>query len=496
MSAKSDHKVLVIYTGGTIGMVHQDPENPASHLVPAQDESQLRESVPQLDELEEHVPYKLDPLRDPVSGKQIPAIDSSDINHEHWVAMATQIYKNYDKYDGFVILHGTDTMAYTASALSFMLHNLAKPVVITGSQIPISRYDTDGILNFVHSVQIAGYRHTDLPLVPEVVICFADSVFRGNRVRKMSTSASQGFGSPNYPALGDIGEYIVIHRERLMAPADNAGSPFYVTTDFDTSVLDFALFPSLKPQTLERVLIGDDVHGMVLRTYGAGNAPSSTAADGLVHVLAKAVRDHKKIIVNVTPCPEGQVEAGLYAASSALLENGILTGIDMTPEAALTKLMWLLGAETIGGEVDTEEVSRQMQISARGEQTESLVEARYTWKAGTEPQRGAVTLSARPQGHFVKSQLSRAVVRVSGLRVGDGQDDRRVGVFLNNNKPDGGFAFKPRAGVLSTNSPQCVVTAEVRRVVEDGRAIGITLVADDGSEIQFDSMALALFSRA
>lgn len=470
----SQGEVLVIYTGGTIGM--HDNGIPNGPLVPVLDGRKLIKSVAQLGQLKEQVAFEVEPLKD-LEGAVIPAIDSSDINLSHWTAMAKMIEDSYDDYDGFVILHGTDTMAYTASALSFMLENLAKPVVITGSQIPIARYDTDGIWNFVRAVQIAGYRQTELPLVPEVSICFDNCLFRGNRVRKMSTSASQGFGSPNYPVLGDIGEYIRIHRERVNPPAQEA---FFTRTGFDPRVLDFALFPGLNPEALGRILEMDAVQGMVLRTFGAGNAPNDT--EGLIPILAHAV-EIGKVIVNVTPCPEGQVEAGLYAASSALLEIGVLSGLDMTPESALTKLMWLLGTEK-----DPDEVSSQMQISQRGEITESLVEVKYTMpkRAPDDP----LTVSARPQGVFQKAQLSRAVLRVSGLTAGG---KTKVGVYLNNHSPAN--YDDQRAGELTLGSAACVVTAAVRRAVDERRAIGVTLLAEDGSKVKFDSMSLALFTR-
>jgi len=355
----SDGAVLAIYTGGTIGMV---PTNdvPGSPLEAVQDERRLTENVPQLDALMQEVPFELVRLKDEV-GQRVGAVDSSDIDLRHWTWLAKQIERSYEAYDGFAILHGTDTMAYTASALSYMLSNLAKPVIITGSQIPMSRYDTDGLWNFVRAVQIAGYSHINQPLVPEVCICFNDSLFRGNRVRKMSTSSAQGFGSPNYPALGDIGERIKIHQHRIAEPADNGKHAFFADASFDPRVVDFALFPGIRPEALQTILGLDAVQGMVLRTFGAGNAPNNPE---LHAVIGNAV-DAGKVIVNVTSCFEGQVEPGLYAASSALLDRGVTNGLDMTPEAALTKLMWLLGTVS-----DRDEVRRQMQVNRRGELSE------------------------------------------------------------------------------------------------------------------------------
>ena len=267
-------KVLILYTGGTIGMKNVDPSNPASPLRPVPNAAELIDGIPQLARIKEKlVDFEIVKLTDE-NGKDMPPLDSSEIKAEHWAAMARGIAENYDDWDGFVLLHGTDTMAYTASALSFMLINLAKPVVVTGSQLSLTDIRTDGVQNLVNSLYIAGWRATGLPLVPEVTVCFADKLLRGNRVRKLSTSSWQGFGTPNFPPLGEIGEHIRIFSERVRPPADNSTQPFFVRTTLSPDVVDFGLFPGLNPIALQQVLELDEVQGMVLRTFGAGNAPS------------------------------------------------------------------------------------------------------------------------------------------------------------------------------------------------------------------------------
>lgn len=479
-------KVLVLYTGGTIGMKNADPSNLASPLVPVPDANDLIKGIQQLTNIKnELVDFEVTKLTDE-DGEEMPPLDSSEIKAEHWSAMARAIEEKYDDWDGFVLLHGTDTMAYTASALSFMLMNLAKPVVVTGSQLSLTDNRTDGVQNLVNSLYIAGWRATGLPLVPEVTVCFADQLLRGNRVRKLSTSSWQGFGTPNFPPIGEIGEHIRIHPDRVRPPADNEVQPFFVRTIMSPEVVDVGLFPGLNPIALQRVLELDEVQGMILRTFGAGNAPND---EDFLEIVGKAVEDDK-VIVNVTQCPEGQVEAGLYEASSGLLERGVISGLDMTPEAALTKLM-----AQLGNEPDREAVKLAMQVDLRGEQTESLFQVKYD-AAEEEGASGRLTVGAAPGPQFDKSRLSQAMLSASDLELG-GKSVGKVKIFLNTTGADRNTSDRDPgfAGMFDLEQPlYCDVTVAFRRVVE-GQNVNVTLVSEDGAALSFGSMSLALFTR-
>ena len=394
-------RICVLYTGGTIGMVPCDPSNAASPLVPASKED-LEKYVHNFGE-HEGISWDIVGLVD-FDGNEVKPIDSSDIDATHWTFMARQIEELYDDYDGFVILHGTDTMAYTASALSFMLVNLAKPVVVTGSQLPIANVRTDAVQNFVNAMHLAGYRATGLPLIPEVTICFGDKLLRGNRTSKVSSSSWSGFDSPNFPHLGTIGEHIVIREELLREPADNDESPFYAVTKLCTDVLDIGLFPGMKPGHLKQLFDMEIIRGVIFRTYGAGNAPGNPAFLDIIRDAVQGVGKKGKVILNVSHCVEGTVEMGNYAASSGLQERGVLSGLDITPEAALAKMMWILSTET-----DPEEIAIQMQIDQRGEQTGSLFDVRYGESGDATATKAVVSESARPSGQFRKENLSRAV---------------------------------------------------------------------------------------
>lgn len=339
-------RILLIYTGGTIGMI----ENPETKALEPFDFTHLIDNVPKIKMLN----YQIDNI------SFEPPIDSSDMSPAHWIDIARTIYQNYDGYDGFVVLHGTDTMAYTASALSFMLENLAKPVIITGSQLPIGEVRTDGEENLITAVQIAAATLPDgAPMVQEVAILFENYLWRGNRATKRSADNFNAFKSHNYPELAKIGLGINFHEDALMRHTHPRTEPLKVNYSLDTSVMIIDLFPGITERTLRHQLATPGVKGIVLKTYGAGNA---TTARWFSNAIRETV-DRGVVVLNITQCVNGSVMRR-YAAGDVLFSAGVVPGYDMTTEAALTKMMHLFG---LG--LPTEEVKRLLQKSLRGELT-------------------------------------------------------------------------------------------------------------------------------
>ena len=334
--------ILLIYTGGTIGMV-QDYE---SGQLKAFDFEKLVENIPEL--------YQLDCEIHSVSFDR--PIDSSNMNLGHWKFLASLIGKHYDRFDGFVILHGSDTMSYSASALSFMLENLAKPVVFTGSQLPIGDLRTDAKENLITSIQIASLRKDGRPVVQEVCLYFENTLYRGNRTTKMSAEQFQAFDSPNFPVLGTSGVHLRIREEYLWRPTGR--KKLQVHTDLDNRVGLLKLFPGIHPGWVRSLLGSPDLKAVVLESYGAGNAPTDTwFLDFLKDAISRGVQ-----LVNVTQCPGGSVLMGKYTTSASLDEMGLIDGKDITSEAALTKLMYLLGSG-----VSTKSFKTIFETSLRGE---------------------------------------------------------------------------------------------------------------------------------
>lgn len=326
------HKVFILYTGGTIGMAPSNPKDPLSPLSP-KSWDELMKYMPSLQHEgyfgQKGISFTFKTLK--------PPIDSSQITPQHWLEMAAVIEKNYTSYDGFIIIHGTDTMAYTASVLSFIFENLSKPVVLTGSQLPISDPRTDAVNNFSNSIHIAAGPCFGLPVIPEVTICFNDRLLRGNRSSKQSTNDFEGFESPNYRHLGALEERISINTSRLL-PLPSLNNPFTLKAQINHRVMDISLFPGLDPDALKRLLGDDKVDGLILRTFGAGNAPIQ---NDFLKVLKDAT-EAGTLILNITQCWHGGINMKKYKSGNRLLESGVISGADMTKEAALTKMMWVL----------------------------------------------------------------------------------------------------------------------------------------------------------
>jgi len=336
-------RVLLIYTGGTIGM---DRNDQTGALQPLRFDK-LVSRVPELQRVAADVDtYQFD-----------PPIDSSDMQPTLWAKLVELISQRYDQYDGFVILHGTDTMAYTASALSFMLENLTKPVILTGSQLPINQLRTDGKENLLTSIEIATARYrSGRAIVPEVCIYFHGALLRGNRTTKQAADAFAAFESFNYRHLADVGVSITYHNGHILTPYfDRPIRPHFA---MDSNVVVFTLFPGISEENVRHMLAAPSLRGIVMRTFGSGNAPQQP---WLIDAISEATR-RGIVVVNVSQCMAGRVEMSRYDAGLRLQQVGVVSGKDSTVESAITKLMHLQAHYA-----DPEQVRTMMERSIRGE---------------------------------------------------------------------------------------------------------------------------------
>ena len=335
--------ILIIYTGGTIGM----KADPADQTLKPFDFSQILEEVPELSKFACRIDsYTFDPL-----------IDSSDVEPAMWQRLACVIRDRYADYDGFLVLHGTDTMSYSASALSFMLDGLDKPVIFTGSQLPIGVPRTDGKENLISAVEIASAKTPDgKAMVPEVCIFFGAKLMRGNRTTKVSAEQFDAFGSPNLPPLAEAGISIRYNLPLIRRPSP--GVPFSIDTRLDTRVSILKIHPGITPQVVKNILLGEETRAVIIETYGSGNAPTKPWFLDIV----RQARSMGKVLVNVTQCPSGCVNMNLYATGKPLLEAGTVSGYDSTTESALAKLFHLLG-----GCPDNERVKALFDRDLKGE---------------------------------------------------------------------------------------------------------------------------------
>ena len=324
-------------------------ENPETGMLVSFDFKYLKEQVPELKRFK----FKIDHIQ------FNPPIDSSDMELDGWRQLVEIIETNYDQYDGFVILHGTDTMAYTASALSFMLENLDKPVILTGSQLPVGKLRTDGKENLITALEIAADKDANgRAIVPEVCIYFQNQLMRGNRTTKIHAENFKAFYSFNYPILAEAGVHIKY--ENHLVFRNLSRRPLKAHYLLDPNVMVLTIFPGISPEIVKTILTNPGLKGVVLKTFGMGNAPNKP---WLLAMLKEAV-DRGIAIVNITQCASGSVAIGRYSAGQYLIDAGVISGYDMTTEAAITKLMILLGHG-----MDNKQVRAHMTCSLVGELT-------------------------------------------------------------------------------------------------------------------------------
>jgi L-asparaginase len=489
--------VLLIYTGGTLGSLPEDPRDPMSPLVPAPLE-EVMQMLPLYDSLEKKLPLDGVGIRLGTHSWDVP-LDSSNITPSDWVEMAGVVRDNYQDYEGFVILHGTDTLAYTASALSFMFRNLDRPIILTGSQRPIGQLRSDAVQNLVTSIEIAAARSLGAPVIPEVCVFFRDKLLRGCRTTKLSASSYTAFDSPNFQPLATAGEHIVVNEQAVAKPSAYA---MHLEDTLEEQIACMTIFPGMSPVLLDHMLNAEGLRGIVLQAFGTGNAPSTPE---FLDAIGNAVQAGR-VIVDITQCTAGEVELGTYEVSAGLLSRGVITGMDMTPEAALTKLGVVLGSEQ-----DAEVAADRVQLDLRGEQRQSVFHIHFG--AGSVPEDGTATLTpvrAMVDGleRYESSKLERSVLRVMGLSIPSEQRGRiEFKVYIdspgagNSSERDdshllGEASKRWRADEDGKLSVFFDVTPQAAMFVDNRHENSLTIVSTSGEPLSWERLDLAFYTSA
>jgi len=472
------NRVLVIYTGGTIGMVHEEEGNPFSPLKPGNLEDLLSETGSFAS-----LGIELD------SEVFDPPLDSSQMTPSHWLRIARVIRDRYNDFSGFVVLHGTDTMTYTTSALSFLLENLSKPVIVTGSQVPIARMRSDARQNLVTAVQLASPDACGVPCIPEVALYFGGCLYRGNRVTKEDSKGFEAFVSQNLSPLAKVGESIEVATELVRDPSSEG---FFIYESFEPHIIPLKVYPGMDAGLLKSIFAISDLKGVVLEVFGSGTAPSSPSFLREIH---RAV-ERGIAVVAVSQCPRSGVEIGLYEASSALLDQGVISGLDLTPEAALTKLGMLLGQ---GYSLET--IAQLMQVNHRGEQSKSI----YTVGYDNGEARQVFNGEARQlTGRLDRHEILTAHVRIQDIRLLEAESGEiDVQVFLNMPNVDDTTELKTAQHVKCAphewdGTPGLNIiadaTATVRRVVDPLRPVRLSVRSTSGP-VSFEKLVLSIVAK-
>ncbi len=490
-------KVLVLYTGGTIGSMPSDPNDPESPQRVV-DWDKFLEMTPQIDpamigKRSDHIGFHVD------GWSLDEALDSCNVEPKHWLLMAEEIFNKHEEYEGFVVVHGTDTMVYTASALSFMLVNLKKPVIVTGAQRShtfMSR--NDGLQNLISALIVANPAHSGLPVIPEVMISFGDALLRGNRSRKLDSEGYIAYDSPNYPHLGKLGGVIDIYENEILPIPTQA---LQLHRRLSTKVLNFDVFPGIQNGGfVERIMDVKDLGGVVLRSFGTGNIPTKSE---FLEVFRKAVESNSVIIQNTTQCWKGGNSMGIYETSAALLEIGMVSGFDATPESCLVKLMVLLGNE----DLSKEEVAIQCQRSIAGEVSTSLFTQKLRLEGAAridqENDRKRLAPDGALDGSWVGDKIENACIRLYGGEVNCTKPDEpiSISVFLNIGSEDElNESSQNYAGTFKRRTSdgkfiiQFDITSTAKRMVKSGERISATIAITNGKgSVSWDTAELAVF---